>query len=660
MFLGALGKPAIVFVPASCGSLYFGIEKATASVPVVHTVYAAVFGQAAGYSYALRRRGDTETQVVIWGGDGAFHDIGMDGFSHIAAQNYDVIAVCNDNQGYMNTGGQSSSGTPKGTTTRITPDGYEANAKNLMEIMAAHRIPYAASISAAFPEDLRRKVQKAKNITGMKFLHLFSSCVKWEHKAEEGIRLARMAVNCGAHPLYEVTNGEEWIINHSPSRRIPAKEYLATQGRFRNTDPIAFQADLDTRWNELVSHARGNRPTRVGGSDSSDPRRPVGFVRPAAVPEGPPPADRPTRPDSRRGTLAPSTRPRYHHWSDTTHPNRRIDMPLVLQPTDERLTWAGAYSLQVTDEWAMPWRLPFEKKGLFHEGFANAASTPAGVRITFESDTTDIVGSIVADGGVGYVDLSIDRELVATSASLENTESFSFAGLKPGKKIIELWLPQARWFRLKSLTLSDGATVEKHTDPRPKWITYGSSISHCGAAQSPAYTWPGVVARMGDYDHTNFGVGGQCHLDALVAMMMRDLPADFLSMCVGINIQGGSSLGLRTYASSIIGFVKLVREKHPTTPFAIMSPIVSPPRETTPNAVGLSLQDMRCETEAAVKALRDHGDENVHYVDGLDVFGPELATPALLPDDLHPSAEGYKLMGERFFEKVAKPVFGAK
>ncbi len=257
MVLSTLGPRTVAFVPASCASLYFGIETSTTAIPAINTVYGSAFCQAAGYSHALRRRDDTETQVIVWGGDGAFHDIGMDGFSHIAAQDYDVIAICNDNQGYMNTGGQSSSGTPKGVATRITPDGYDANPKDLMSIMAAHRIPYAATIAAAFPEDLRAKVQKAKDTKGFSFLHLASSCVKWEHKADEGIQIVRMAVDSGAHPLYEILRGEEWVINHMPRRRVSAAEYLATQGRFRTTDVDEFQAGLDHRWNELISRARG-------------------------------------------------------------------------------------------------------------------------------------------------------------------------------------------------------------------------------------------------------------------------------------------------------------------------------------------------------------------------------------------------------------------
>jgi len=257
MVMAALGRRTVLFVPASCGSLYFGIERSTVDVPAINTIYASAFGQAAGYSTAIRLAGDIETQVVVWGGDGAFHDIGMDGFSHIAAQNFDIIAICNDNQGYMNTGGQSSSGTPKGTRTRITPEGYGVQPKNLMDIMAAHRVPYAATICAAFPDDLKRKVEKAKSFGGMKFLHLLTSCVNWQHASDEGVRLIRLAVNSGIHPLYEVFEGREWIINYLPKKRLPVAEYLAGQGRFRQTDPDEMQAEIDRRWDDLWLRARG-------------------------------------------------------------------------------------------------------------------------------------------------------------------------------------------------------------------------------------------------------------------------------------------------------------------------------------------------------------------------------------------------------------------
>lgn len=257
MVMAALGTRAVVFVPASCGSLYFGIERGTTAVPVVNTVYASAFCQAAGYSYAIRMRGDLDTQVVVWGGDGAFTDIGMDGLSHIASQNFDVVAICNDNEGYQNTGGHSSSSTPKGAKTRITPDGYKVQAKNLMEIMAAHRVPYAATMCAAFPDDLRAKIAKAMTIRGVKFLHLLTSCVQWQHAADAGIQLVRKAVNCGAHPLYEILRGEEYVVNYVPPRKEPVNDYLALQGRFSHLDPAEFQREVDRRWDEIWLRARG-------------------------------------------------------------------------------------------------------------------------------------------------------------------------------------------------------------------------------------------------------------------------------------------------------------------------------------------------------------------------------------------------------------------
>jgi lysophospholipase L1-like esterase len=141
----------------------------------------------------------------------------------------------------------------------------------------------------------------------------------------------------------------------------------------------------------------------------------------------------------------------------------------------------------------------------------------------------------------------------------------------------------------------------------------------------------------------------------MIARMMRDLPADYLSICVGINVYGAASLGPRTFIPSILGFVRILRERHPTTPLAVISPIYSPSRETTENAVGFTLRAMRAEVAEAVDLLQSQGDQHVHYVDGLRLFGPELAH--LLPDGLHPNAEGYEAMGESFLREVAGPLF---
>ena len=327
---------------------------------------------------------------------------------------------------------------------------------------------------------------------------------------------------------------------------------------------------------------------------------------------------------------------------------------MQLKPDAPQLTWQGAVSLQKTEDWIMPWRTPHSAHVLFPDPLLERSAMPAGVRISFRSNTTQISGSIVPQNESGMLDLCCDGELI-DSIDLKQKDSFAFTDLANGEKLIELWLPQFGKFQLRGLEIDDTATLEPFIDTRPRWITYGSSITQCRAAASPTQTWPGVVARTQGLNLTCLGYGGQCHLDPMVARMIRDLPADYISMCLGINIQGASSLGPRAFRPAIIGAVQIVREKHPDIPIVLMSPICCPPREENPNTVGFHLKRMREEVQAAVEALQTHGDKHLHYVDGLSVFGPDFVH--LLPDDLHPDAEGYRVMGKNFTTVVAEKFF---
>ncbi len=339
-------------------------------------------------------------------------------------------------------------------------------------------------------------------------------------------------------------------------------------------------------------------------------------------------------------------------------------MPNLIPPDDPRLTWEGAVSVQATNGFVMPWRLPFEEGRLFPEALVERAAMPAGVRLAFYSDTTGIRGEIVPWPAPGEpdegrvcspLDLYLDGQFHGR-VPLDGASHFRFEGLPEGEKLIELWLPQLGVFRLRSLELSDGAGLRRYQDHRPRWVTYGSSITHCGAAESPSFTWPAIVARERGLNLTCLGYGGQCHLDHMVARMMRDLPADFLSMKVGINIKGAASLSERTFRWGIIGFVQIVREKHPETPFAILSPILAPPHEEAVNPVGLNLELMREEVAAAVTILRAQGDLNVYYFDGRALLGANDES-LLAEDGVHPTADGYKLMGQHFLDRVAAKAF---
>lgn len=328
-------------------------------------------------------------------------------------------------------------------------------------------------------------------------------------------------------------------------------------------------------------------------------------------------------------------------------------MTMELSPDDPRITWQGIASLERGEDWIAPWRIPYQERALYYpDRLQERLAMPAGARIAFYSDTTLVAGQVSQpDPESSPIDLCCDGRLIG-SQPLAGRESFAFDDLPAGEKLVELWLPQFGVFRLRSLQLSSGASVLPYQESRPRWVTYGSSITQCRGAASPIHTWPAIVARNLGLDLYCLGVGGECHLDQMIARTIRDQRADILSLQLGINVQGGATLSPRTFRPAIIGFVSTVRDGHPEIPIVCRSAIVSPPRERTPNAVGFTLQMTREQVRAAVETLRAHGDANIHYIDGLDVFGPEFAH--LLPDELHPNAEGYRLIGKRYTPLLAR------
>lgn len=314
----------------------------------------------------------------------------------------------------------------------------------------------------------------------------------------------------------------------------------------------------------------------------------------------------------------------------------------------------GAVSFETGAGWLKPWRLPFARIDLFPspgDALKSTAERAAGVRLRFRTASTTVGLEVVPDTMDRRFDLTRDGALSASLTLPAGAETVVFDGLAGEPKTLELWLPQVAPVKVKALQLDDGARAELVPDLRPRWITYGSSITHCGEAHSPSRTWPACVARAAGLDLTCLGFGGQCHIDPMLALTIRDLPADFISLKLGINVQGGSSLSPRTFKAAVIGMVRIIRERHATVPIAVISPIISPPREDKPNTVGLSLQQMRIEVADAVRRLQGAGDEQLLYVDGLDLFGAGLVQ-SYLPDQLHPNGDGYERLAANFLRVV--------
>ena len=325
----------------------------------------------------------------------------------------------------------------------------------------------------------------------------------------------------------------------------------------------------------------------------------------------------------------------------------------TVKADDPRLCWGGIASLEQGPNWVKPWRIPHGDQDLYSPGvseLAGRAETASGVRLRFATDATECTLHTEPLAEDGNFDLYADGNLVATVNFVAGQTATPFVDLPSGEKRVEIWLSQAMPVPVRAIELPEGSRLERSEDNRLKWVTYGSSITHCRTAGSPSFTWPGVVARGKNFNLTSFGFGGQCHADPMMARLIRDRPADFISVKIGINIYGGASLGPRAFRPAVIGTIGTIRDGHPETPFAVCSPIWGHDRETTPNAVGLTLQQMRVEVREAVESFRQRGDANIYYVDGLKLFGEELAH--LLPDNLHPDAEGYRRMGENFIKEV--------
>lgn len=259
------GPEAIIVIPASCWSIISGVEPFhSLKTVVLHCPFPSAAATGAGIKKGLGATGDTRTQVIVLAGDGATFDIGLQGLSGVAERNEDIIYVCYDNEAYMNTGTQRSSASPYGSlsTTTPAPAAKSSPKKDIMKIVAAHEVPYAATANIAYPGDLLAKMRRAMQIKGFRFLHVFTPCMQgWGSPVEHTVKLARLAVLTRLFPLYEVENGERYRINYFPEEHLSVQAYLEGQKRFsslREADLARMQGRIDRAWQALCQKAGVN------------------------------------------------------------------------------------------------------------------------------------------------------------------------------------------------------------------------------------------------------------------------------------------------------------------------------------------------------------------------------------------------------------------
>ncbi|MCB1684185.1 MAG: SGNH/GDSL hydrolase family protein [Pseudomonadales bacterium] len=353
----------------------------------------------------------------------------------------------------------------------------------------------------------------------------------------------------------------------------------------------------------------------------------------------------------------------------------------------------GALDFDQRPQGMSPRRLPDWTRAQLPQPMDVMVRMPSGVRLRFATSArrlglsfhaTNLVTPPAARRSIPF-SLEIDSELHSTGSDRGNTivlnprnpgdfqlqrgepDTVWFEGLSADWKCCELWLPHNAFIELRSLSIDADAKIRAaESDSRPRWLHYGSSISHCMEADQPGLIWPAVAARAAGCSLQNLGFGGQCHLDQFVARTIRDSGADLISIKTGINVINMDSMRERVFTPAVHGFLDTIRERAAKTPILLISPIFCPSAEHQPGPTlpdesgkfvtfsGNSLLRQGCLTLVRVRELlsrivaqrRSDGDHQLHYVDGLSLFGAEDARD--LPDDLHPNPAGYIRMGERF------------
>lgn len=360
----------------------------------------------------------------------------------------------------------------------------------------------------------------------------------------------------------------------------------------------------------------------------------------------------------------------------------------------------GFVELEQTAFGLLPHRLPAKARAQSSDPqLAMVETEPSGIRLVFRTAATAIELDVlptrreligVPPRPAGVYDLCIDGRLATQQSAKDATilridmasgavvrtpsgvQTLHFEGLAAGVKRVEIWLPHNEITELGTLR-ANAPIVAVTSGADPLWVHHGSSISHGSNAASPTGTWPAIAASLAGLDLLNMGFGGNALLDPFTARAIRDRPADIISVKIGINLVNADLMRLRAFGPAVHGFLDTIRDGHPNTPLLVISPIYCPIHETTPGpgmfdldalakgelkfvALGrqeevgagkLTLTVIREYLEAIVRE-RAHGDANIQYVDGRDLYGEPDHARLPLPDRLHPDAETHLLIGDRF------------
>jgi pyruvate ferredoxin oxidoreductase beta subunit len=253
LVMEAAGPNTMVATSTGCLEVFStAFPESAWRMPWIHSLFENSSAVAAGIEATLIAQGKADgINIIAQGGDGGTADIGIGCLSGMLERGHNILYVCYDNEAYMNTGVQRSGLTPYDARTSTSPPGScsygnQHQKKNLLEICVAHGIPYAATATVGYPQDLMSKVKKALKIKGPKFMHVHVPCpLGWAYAAEKTIDIGRVAVNTGLFPVVEFENGKLTRSRKIGKSRQPVEDYLKPQGRFKHLFKEGGEPELE-------------------------------------------------------------------------------------------------------------------------------------------------------------------------------------------------------------------------------------------------------------------------------------------------------------------------------------------------------------------------------------------------------------------------------
>ncbi len=238
-----MGRDTVMAIPPGCmaGAGIIGWDRLSGTeVPVTIPLLDNTAAVLSGLRRHYKRIGRDEVKALAFAGDGASADVGFQSLSGAAERGENIIYICYDNEGYMNTGFQRSGTTPKNAYTTTTPvgdvgKGKTQHKKDIPLLMAMHGVSYVATVSPAYTQDFVRKIEKAKTVRdGMVYIHIFSPCpTGWHFNPKDTVTVARLAVQTDFFPLWEYENGS-FRQTVSVKQAKPIKELVSKLGKFQH------------------------------------------------------------------------------------------------------------------------------------------------------------------------------------------------------------------------------------------------------------------------------------------------------------------------------------------------------------------------------------------------------------------------------------------